>query len=391
MKIFLVDVALYKLGGVERVISTLANYMINMYDVGVCSIYRHHEKPFYDYDKRVKLLYLIDLSNAKSSMSKSKTRFYFFRAFEKIYEQLFFKKKIANFCEEYLMKCDTVIFGRTSTATLFLPYMRYYKGRIIVRDATHLYNASVSSKKRIQQYFPALVDTFIVSSEESKELYKAFLGGSTVNIRKMYNPLGIIPKITDHVKYKRIIGVGRYNHEKGFENLLLAFAKVHHQHPDWQLSLIGDGEEYPRYMRICAKYGITDYVELKKSSNIVEEYCKSGIFVMTSRMEGYANALVEAMACGMPSISYDWYVGVDDIIQDGVNGIIVPLQDRKQYFNSGHVNPLDVDNLFHAIEHLIVNVELRKKLSHNAAQIIESRSADKIISQWKEIIEEGRC
>lgn len=390
MKIFLVDLALYKMGGVERVISTLANRMVDKYDVGVCSLYRHDEKPFYDYDEKVKLYYLIDLSNAKSSMSKSKAEFYLFRFFEKICEQIILKKKITDFCEKYLMQCDIVIFGRTSTAILFLPYMRCYKGKIIVRDASHLYNTSIADRKLIQQYFPALVNTFIVSSEESKKLYEDFLEDNIMNIKKIYNPLGIIPQVTNHVEYKRIIGVGRYNYEKGFENLLLAFVKVHHEHPDWRLSLIGAGEDYHHYMKICVKYSIADFVEFRKSSDIVQEYCKSGIFVMTSRMEGYANALVEAMACGLPSISYDWYVGVDDIIQDGVNGIIVQLQDRKRYFDSGNVDPLDVDNLFCAINHLIVDVELRKKLSHNAVHIIESRNVDKIIRQWEEIIEEGQ-
>lgn len=388
MNIFFVDVALYKMGGVERVISTLANHMVDKYNVNVCSLYRHCETPFYEYDKRIKLDYLVDLSKAKSAGSKTKIGFCFFRFFEKIFESFYVKRRICNFCRKILSKCDIVIFGRTNTAVLFLPYMEQFKGKIIVRDAAHFYNISASGKRSIKKYFPRLVSTFIVSSEESVKLYTDFFGQSFTNIKKMYNPLGIIPKIDNCLKYKRVIGVGRYNHEKGFTNLLLAFANVHCKHPDWRLSLIGDGEEYKHYVNMCKKLGIFDYIEFKKSANIVEEYCKSGIFVMTSRHEGYANALVEAMACGLPVVSYDWYVGVDDIIQDRQNGIIVHLQNRERYFKSGYIDSKDVNNLADTINELIENTELRNTISCNATNIVESRAVENIVEQWVKIIEE---
>lgn len=388
MKIFLVDLALYKMGGVERVISTLANRMVDKHDVEICSLYRHNQKPFYDYDKRVGLRYLIDLSNAKSSVSKSKAGFFFFRVLEKIHEQIFLNKKIEIFCRNHLMRCDAVIFGRTSSAVLFLPYMKEYRGRVVVRDAIHLYDTSASAKRCMKKYFPHLVNTFIVSSEESRELYRKFFGQNMVKIEKMYNPLGIIPKLGAPLNYKRIIGVGRYTHQKGFDNLLQAFAMVHVKHPEWRLSLIGEGEEYCHYMSICRKLGIINYVEFKKSTDIVEEYNQSGIFVMTSRHEGYANALVEAMACGLPAISYDWYVGVNDIIKDKENGIIVHLHDRERYFKTGFCDAIDVNNLAEAINKLIENRELRQKISQKAANIVESRNASKIVDQWIKIIEE---
>jgi len=387
MKVIFIDFSLDKLGGVERVISTLTNELVNKYDIEICSVYKHSDQPFYKYNEKIRFNYLIDNSQLLSTKSNTKYGFYFFRIFEKIFELTFYKRRINRFCKLNLVDVDVVIFCRTTVAMVFLPYMDNFNGKIIVRDANHIKHATTQHRDCMKKYFPHRVDTFIVSSNESKELYRKFFDDLDINITKLYNPLGIVPKCCNPLKNKRIIGVGRYCREKGFENLILAYSQVNQKHPDWTLSLIGSGEDLARYKRMCKELEINDKVEFKRSTDIVEEYCNAGIFVMSSRGEGYANALVEALACGVPAITYNWYLGSDEIIEDEFSGLVVRLKDRETYFRTNEIDRGDVKHLADAINRLIEDEELRVELSGNAVKIIETRECSKVVSDWIKIIE----
>lgn len=387
MKIVFVDVELDKMGGVGRAVSTLVNSLVQEYDVEIYSVYRYFQEPFYSYRPSVKFHYLIDLSHSLSTHSKTKISFFFFRVFEKLFESFFFSKKVKMCCENELEKADVIVFCRTVTAAIFLPYLEEFQGKIIVRDANHLHMISARDRKRMLRYYPALVNTFIVSSDESLRLYREFFGERSVNIRKIYNPLGIKPLRHDSMENRRIIGVGRYCRENAFENLLTAFAQIYPGHMDWKLALIGGGEDLFHYKRICRKLGILQAVEFYKSTDIAEEYRRADIYVSTSRMEGYANAVVEALACGVPVISYNWYLGVEDIIEDGVNGIVVRLKNREKHFRTNSSGRDDVLNLAKAIRRLIEDRDFRMKLSQNAVKIADSRECSKIVNEWTEIME----
>lgn len=387
MKVLFIDFALDKLGGVERVICTLANGLCDKNNVEACSVYKNSKNPFYKYKEEIRINYLIDNSSKPSTKSKTKLGFYFYRTFEKVCEMFYINKRIKTFCTQKIPEFDVIIFGRTEVAIKFLPFMKKYNGKIIVRDANHLYSVNIWCKKCIKKYFPNMVSTFIVSSEESLKLYNNFFSDSHITIKKLYNPLGISPRMCNCLENKRILGVGRYCYEKGFENLIFAFAQIHQKFPEWKLALVGGGQDEARYIRICKKLGVFEKVELYKSADIVEDYCKAGIFVMSSRGEGYANALVEALSCGVPSITYDWYVGANDIVEDGENGLIVHLKDRDKYFRTKEIDMEDVINLADAISRLIQNDDLRMKLSQNAIKINESRQCTSIINEWEKIIE----
>ena len=366
--IYIIEENIDRMGGVERIVSILANYFINKNSVKVVSMYSNNNGSFFEYNKNIYKEYLYKKCNSRNKFV-NKANFIF-----KL------RKKIKDFCSN-LKDSDIIIFGRVSVAIKFLPYIKI-NATIIVRDAINIHNHSKIVKIRMQKYFPTKVKTFIVSSNESLNEYRKFFGKKDLNMTKIYNPIGIIPKVQYNYNNKIIISVGRYDYQKGFENLIKAFKLVSNEYPEWNLKIIGDGPLKIEYENLIKKMQLSEKVELLHSSKNIENIlCKSSIFVMTSRFEGYANALVEALACGIPSISYNWLTGVDEILNDN-NGIIVELKDRKNYYK-GIDNFEDIKKLSQAIIKLIDNPDACNRKSEFARQIVESRNVNTILSKWE--------
>jgi glycosyltransferase involved in cell wall biosynthesis len=269
-----------------------------------------------------------------------------------------------------------------------LPYIKKTK-KTIVREAVHLeYH---KNKSKIKRLFPKKVDVFILSSEENKKSYTNFFKGikSKINIVKIYNPLTIIPKTIDNISNKNIVSVGRYDTHKGYDYLIRAFAIVNQKHSDWNLRIVGDGYYKEKMKQLITELDLNGTVLLVPSTkDIVEELNKSSIYVMSSRFEGYANALVEAMACGLSCISYNWLMGVEEIIKNNKNGIVVKLTDRYNYFRTLDIVDKDIKSLANEIIKVIEDKKLRENFKKESVKIIESRDKDIVISKWLDLIEE---
>ena len=389
MKIVIIEQDIDVMGGVERIISTLANSFSEQNEVFVISEHKNSENTFFKYKSNIKIYYLIKRIKYNRFERKNSS------IINKIWDYISTKRDeyityyISKDINDVLKQADCIIFGRVQVALKFIPYIKRnnIKCKIIVRDAIHLEAFNKKQKRKLKKYFPNYVDTFIVSSNESIENYNIFFGNNnSIKIKKIYNPIGIKPYGEFDFSKKTIVSLGRLDNQKGFDDLILAFDLIHKRIPDWKLKIYGKGPFEGELRKIIEKKKLNSSVEILSSTkNVVEVFNNSSIFVMTSRYEGYANILVEAMACGMPVISYDWLMGVHDIIKKDVNGIIVPLKNRMRYFESidKHEN---ITTLSQAIEELIKKPENCKRLSENAKKIAESRNIDIIIRKWNEVI-----
>lgn len=385
-KVYIFEEGIDRMGGVERVISTLANNLVDSYDVTMISFYKTRENCFFKYNNKVNIEYLTNQFNKKSDKYKNKTiKYYFWRVLEKTKDYVFLNDKISEKINE-ITNNDVVICGRTDVALKVISFLDSYK-KLIVRDAIHYKYQKKSIQNKIIKLFPNKVNTFIVSSEESKNIYLDHFPKKSIKIVKIYNPLGIKPIVKYNYEHKEIIAIGRYSSQKGYENLLNAFKIVNEEKEEWKLKILGSNDK--KLQSLINSLELNDCVNLVSGKNdVVPELNNASIFVMTSRYEGYANALVEAMACGVPSITYNWYCGADDIITNGRDGIIVPLCNREDYA-SGNNNIVDAENLAKEILKLINNKELCDKFSKNAAKKInDTRKTDVIINYWKKEIQE---
>ena len=172
----------------------------------------------------------------------------------------------------------------------------------------------------------------------------------------------------------RVLAVGRYDFQKGFDMLIEAWKHVHVNHPSWQLDIIGNGELKEDYQALISKYGLSESVTLKPAtSSIAHEYVNSSILAMSSRYEGLPMVLLEAMSMGVPPVSFACKCGPKDIIQSGYNGILV--------------TPNDISALASSLMTLIADVDKRKQLGHEAIKTATNFSKNVVMKKWLELFE----
>ncbi len=172
---------------------------------------------------------------------------------------------------------------------------------------------------------------------------------------------------------RTVVAMGRLVRQKGFDLLIEAFAQCAGQHPDWSLVILGEGAERSNLESLIAAMGLQDRVRLAgKVPDPGPTLGQADLFVLSSRFEGFPNALIEAMACQLAVISTDCPSGPRDIIHDGVDGLLIP--------------PEDVNALAKGMDRLMSNPLERQRLGTSAMEVAERFSIEKIMSMWDELV-----
>lgn len=209
----------------------------------------------------------------------------------------------------------------------------------------------------------------VAQTNLAKQVMLGYLKRS--NICVIPNPVNLI-KRKELSKKPIIVAVGRLEKVKGFEYLIRAFAKI--DAPGWRLNIVGDGSLMSSLKDLAAQLGIDQDITFHGHlKDFREQVSEAFIYVLPSLKEGFPNALLEAMSVPLPCIVTDFMGVKNEIIQDGDNGLIVPVG--------------DVDAMAMAISRLIEQPELRDKLSVNAASVREDYAFDKIAKRYLKFIE----
>ena len=216
----------------------------------------------------------------------------------------------------------------------------------------------------LKKWFSRCMDGYIFQTERASLFYPA----------AVRNKMAVIPNMVERVSANQydlncrtILSVGNLRKAKGHEILLRAFSTL--EDTSWSLVICGEGEQRACLERQIEQLGLQGRVQLPgKVANVSAYYRNAGLFVLSSYHEGMPNALLEAMSYGLPCISTDCPMGPAELIQNGINGRLVPVGNAA--------------GLALAMKELMENPSLRMFFSRQAFAVNETNSMEHIGAQW---------
>jgi glycosyltransferase involved in cell wall biosynthesis len=186
------------------------------------------------------------------------------------------------------------------------------------------------------------------------------------------NALRELPRGSDR-RETLILSVGRLVPQKGFDLLLHAFAAVRAKFPDWRVAILGEGPERASLLRLRDELGLTGHVEFPGHVQVIENWmARAGLVVQPSRFEGFPNVVLESMGMAAAVISADCPAGPAELIEDGVNGRLVPVE--------------DVAALARVMAELMSDPALRARLGREALKVRERFRQESIMAQWEALL-----
>ena len=361
-------------GGMERVLLNKVRYLVEEkgWDVTVVTTDQHGRPPFYPFPEGVKV---VDLG-VKYSDDNGKPFIKKFLGFLK--RRRLHKKRFTALLEQirpdvvdcfYPGECSfvpTLKDGSVKVMELHQSKLFHYQ-----YNRSGLMGLADKVRARMDENLVRKFDRFVVLTEEDKEMW-----GEMPGIRVIPNAANFIAESYSDCSAKRVIAVGRLDYQKSFDRLIQVWEKVNEKMPDWRLDIFGQGEWKDMLQKMIDERGLQDCVKLNApTKNIGKEYSESSMIVMSSHYEGFPMVLVEAMACGLPAVCFDFKCGPRDIINEGEDGLIVP---------DG-----DIEGLADALVGLMKEDKLRKRMGENAKAVVEKYSEEKVMSKWIKLYEEA--
>ena len=231
-------------------------------------------------------------------------------------------------------------------------------------------------ERALKWYFPRLIAAIwshktIVLTKKDKNSYPLFLQHK---IQTIYNFSTLIHDIPSPLKSNIAISIGRLTYQKGFDLLIDAWKIVTERNKEWQLYIIGNGEDEQKLKEKVKSYNLTENIHfLSATPNIIPYYQKASLYIMSSRFEGLPLVLIEAKSFCLPCISFTCPNGPDEIIRNNIDGKLVPLGDTNK--------------LAETILEVITNRNMIKNFGKGAIEDINKRfSKDHIINQWIKLL-----
>ena len=195
----------------------------------------------------------------------------------------------------------------------------------------------------------------------------------------IYNPLTLKPGPRSDGQQKKFLAVGRFSPmHKGFDLLIQAFALFAQKNQDWQLDIVGDGDEYYKLVDYIRRNDLNNKVTLhgfRDKKYIDSLMNNSSIYLMTSYTESFGIVLIEAMSHGLPCIAMDSAEGAREIINSGYNGYLIRNRNYEM--------------MVRKIADLIDDKDIRKRLGKNARDSISKYTSDVVGEEWFTLIEES--
>jgi len=337
-------------GGTERVCLKIADELCHRgHEIHIVSL-TSKDEPFFDFDKRIVFHTLLPTRLDKKFIHK------------RWYKKWKLSRLLNRLKVDFVI--DTTLSDIISSAVLKRSE-KYISWIHFSHDYTSNYKPHVNTINQLKEKGGNMV----VLTESDRQMYiEDILSSEKITV--IHNPITFDTIPAPGKREKKVISVGRFAPEKGFDLLLKAWAIVEKEDNDWRLEIWGDDGRYDSNL-----YDLKDRLGLKRAtlhgvtSDVGALMQQSSIYALSSRTESFGLVLLEASVCRLPLIAFDCPSGPRAIIKDGVNGMLVPGE--------------NVELLAEAILDLIKNDEKRERMGNVAFEMSKRFSLDEIADQWE--------
>jgi glycosyltransferase involved in cell wall biosynthesis len=365
--------SLYSISGMEKTLTIKANYFAEVlnYKIYIILTDGKDKNPAFPLSKKIEIINL-DINYDKIwSYPIYKQGFYY------LFKQRVFRKKLSR--ELKTIKPDITVsmlrreinfIAKIKDGSKKIGEMHFNKDNY--RDLNRV--GFINSVKRVfaKLWMLQLVnnlkrlDKFVVLSYEDKDKWHEL-----DNVTVIYNSIADYPEKVSDCSSKKVIAAGRFVNQKGFDMLIDSWKIVSEKHPDWTLSIYGSGNK-EEFQRQAEKNGVTtNCIFYEPVEDLYQKFAEGSIFAFSSRFEGFGMVITEAMACGLPPVAFSCPCGPKDIIEDGVNGLLV---------NTG-----DTEALAAKICLLIENEAMRKEMGLLARERSKRFKIETIAKEWDDL------
>ena len=369
MKLLYCIRATYNPGGMERVLLNKVTYLVEKlhWDVTIVTTDQQGRPPFYPFPESVRMVDLgINYSDDNDKRPLGKIAGYLRkrRRHRKALTALLQREKADIVVSLYPSESSFIPDIKDgSKKVLELHYCKFFRLQYGRKGLLGLIDRlRTRQDERIVRRF----DKFVVLTHED-----CGYCGALNNIEVIPNAAMPLTDRCSDVSRKRIIAVGRLDYQKGFDRLIEAWELVS-KNPlsrGWRLDIFGQGEWQDMLQRMIDRAGLQETAHINRpTTSIGDEYAHSSMLVMSSHYEGFPMVMIEAMACGLPVVSFDYKCGPGDIIEDGVNGLLV---------TDG-----DIEGLAAAMTRLMSDGAYRRELSANARKVTDTYSEEAVMARW---------
>jgi GalNAc-alpha-(1->4)-GalNAc-alpha-(1->3)-diNAcBac-PP-undecaprenol alpha-1,4-N-acetyl-D-galactosaminyltransferase len=362
MKLTLISSSL-RAGGAERVMSIVANYWAARgWKITLLTFDDGSEPPFYELNRSIKYRPLGIGENSIESIFALPRNFGRIRTL---------KKAIVD------SKPNVVISFVNRTNILTMLACRGLKIPTIVNEQVHpAFGELTKFEEKLQRRYYRRASMVTLQTHSALSFFPTSEGYNTY---VMPNPIAVpeSPAIESrlYTDDRHLLAVGKLIPQKGFDILIHAFAQVAARHPEWTLTILGEGEMRPELEEIQFQLGLEERVYMPGTVKNVDAYIrKADLFALSSRFEGFPVALCEAMACGVPVVAADCLSGPREIIHNNIDGLLVV--------------PENIDALASGLDLLMSDPVKRQYFSHYAPNVLDRFGLEQVMGMWSSALKQ---
>jgi glycosyltransferase involved in cell wall biosynthesis len=372
-KVYLLLLHAYGVGGTIRTTFNTAEWLARTRDVEVISVIRRRESPALPFPEGVSLSAVDDLRAAGGRLLRAlpsaliHPEDYGFSACSFLTD-IRLARRVRS------LPRGSVLITTRPGLNIAAPSLAPEGVTVIGQEHMNFLSHRPGLMARIKSEYPKL-DALAVLTEDDLRDYSQLLAGGHTKVVRIPNALPASAGPLSTLDEKVVVAAGRLRLQKGFDLLIRAYADVAQRHPDWQLRIYGSGEERQALRDLIVERELYNQVFLMGTSHTLQdELAKGSIFVLSSRYEGFGMVILEAMARGLPVVSFDCPRGPGDIVSSGQDGILVP---------NG-----DVNGLTRALIELIEDEDKRRRYGTAAPAKARQYALDRIGPQWDALLGE---